>query len=309
MAQNSFTNQMQELMSTRCPVTGEKNISIKLTEYLQKPQSQAPQIQKTWETLQSDFCKMIFSSNFIEHAGLYQLPPQITNDIRKKAFDGEEFDNINFLPYARAVASMQDILEVFQHAQAFQFLVQKIIFQNEDFSEELFLEAHRILHRNIPHPDGEDIAGVIRTHRVGARSNGKGVQFTPPAGIPFLMKALFEDLNNDIQQASFVGAIDPYDLAARYCHRFVNIHPFSDGNGRVCRLLLNTILLKYAGHVVFFGGDEDGREEYLRIAHDGAKVSRREEQWEVREDERVAHRELAVLVLLTSKAQETSENL
>ena len=28
---------------------------------------------------------------------------------------------------------------------------------------------------------------------------------------------------------------------------FVNIHPFEDGNGRMCRMLLNVVLLKFIG--------------------------------------------------------------
>lgn len=101
---------------------------------------------------------MIISSNSIEHAGLCQLSPKITDDLCRTVFNGERIDissaSINL------DASEHDIIEVTQHADAFQFLVEKIVFQNEDFSEELILEVHRILHRRTPHPDGEGIAGV-----------------------------------------------------------------------------------------------------------------------------------------------------
>ncbi|KAI0474022.1 hypothetical protein GGR56DRAFT_650010 [Xylariaceae sp. FL0804] len=33
--------------------------------------------------------------------------------------------------------------------------------------------------------------------------------------------------------------LDPFDLAAYYCDRFVNVRPFRDGNGRMCRLIPN----------------------------------------------------------------------
>jgi len=39
--------------------------------------------------------------------------------------------------------------------------------------------------------------------------------------------------------------IHPIVLAAVFHHRFVNIHPFDDGNGRMARLVTNLILLKY----------------------------------------------------------------
>jgi len=36
--------------------------------------------------------------------------------------------------------------------------------------------------------------------------------------------------------------MDPYVLASKYCHKFVNIHPFLDGDGRMCRLIMNGLL-------------------------------------------------------------------
>jgi hypothetical protein len=55
-------------------------------------------------------------------------------------------------------------------------------------------------------------------------------------------------------------------LAVRYCHKSVNIHPFIDGNGRPRRLILNAIMLKYAGIVVPLGEKESDRDVYLAVA-------------------------------------------
>ncbi len=41
-----------------------------------------------------------------------------------------------------------------------------------------------------------------------------------------------------------IGKIEPVELAGTAHFRFVNIHPFGDGNGRVSRLLMNYILIK-----------------------------------------------------------------
>ena len=38
----------------------------------------------------------------------------------------------------------------------------------------------------------------------------------------------------------------PVQLAAEFHYRFVSIHPFDDGNGRVARLVMNYILLRYS---------------------------------------------------------------
>jgi Fic family protein len=40
--------------------------------------------------------------------------------------------------------------------------------------------------------------------------------------------------------------INPILLATQFHHKFINIHPFDDGNGRVVRLLMNYILLQFA---------------------------------------------------------------
>lgn len=41
------------------------------------------------------------------------------------------------------------------------------------------------------------------------------------------------------------STLHPVELAAEFHFRFVYIHPFSDGNGRTARLLMNLILMKF----------------------------------------------------------------
>ena len=79
------------------------------------------------------------------------------------------------------------------------------------------------------------------------------------------MKRIVDALNDDIAAATEKGVLDPYPLAAKWCAEFVWYHPFLDGNGRLCRLLLNAILLKYAGIVVPIGEHDEERKEYLDI--------------------------------------------
>ena len=75
------------------------------------------------------------------------------------------------------------------------------------------------------------------------------------------------------------GQLDPFMLAAKCCDRFVNIHPFKDGNGRMCRLVSNAILIRYAGVVVPLGKKSEGREEYLQIAQESSKVGDIPDNW------------------------------
>jgi Fic family protein len=54
---------------------------------------------------------------------------------------------------------------------------------------------------------------------------------------------------------------DPVLIAAKASHRFVAIHPYEDGNGRVSRLLMNLVLW---GHFppVYLKANKNGRHRY-----------------------------------------------
>lgn len=61
-------------------------------------------------------------------------------------------------------------------------------------------------------------------------------------------------------------------LAAKYCDRLVVIHPFLDGNGRICRFILNAILLKYSGILVNVGEHDQRREDYTMAQAESREV-------------------------------------
>lgn len=64
--------------------------------------------------------------------------------------------------------------------------------------------------------------------------------FTPPD--PDVIPAMMEKLLEWYEQES--GLYHPLERAARFHARFVGIRPFSEGNGRMARLLMNLILLR-----------------------------------------------------------------
>ena len=63
------------------------------------------------------------------------------------------------------------------------------------------------------------------------------MRFPNPSNINGTMNAFEKDLRNDIASAEARNELDPFMLAAKYCDRLVNIHPFKDGNGRMCRIV------------------------------------------------------------------------
>ena len=54
------------------------------------------------------------------------------------------------------------------------------------------------------------------------------------------------DLVDWYNAAEQEGKLSPVELAALFHYRYIRIHPFEDGNGRIARLMVNYILLKSA---------------------------------------------------------------
>lgn len=230
------------------------------------------------EFLETAMCEVIFGSNCIENAGLSH---DVTIRLCKEIFHGrdpatvqlrtqEEEEAIRDLA-GRNLTSTKTVIvrsrkEIIQHALAFKYIAARMILQDEPLSEQLIKDTHKVLTEGIDSDDGdcsETYSGRYRTEDVVAGMNG---MFTPTAQVAMAMRRLVAEFNQDVVAAETNRALDPYALAAKYCHKFVNIHPFLDGNGRTCRLILNTILLKYAGIVVPIGEEDEDREAYMEIA-------------------------------------------
>ena len=99
------------------------------------------------------------------------------------------------------------------------------------------------LHRETTKNTGCRLVGEYRDCGVGI--TGSDWIPPPPDQVPGKMKQLITWYNNH-------RALDhPVELAATIHTRLAQIHPFTDGNGRVARLVLNWILLK-SGYPMFY---------------------------------------------------------
>ena len=81
-------------------------------------------------------------------------------------------------------------------------------------------------------------AGHTRQHSVGVTTNDK-INFTNVPEIPKKLKEFFSWLNKQDDTQNIVEFV----CSAHY--KFVSIHPFADGNGRISRLIMNYILYQY----------------------------------------------------------------
>jgi fido (protein-threonine AMPylation protein) len=92
-----------------------------------------------------------------------------------------------------------------------------------------------------------------------------GVEFEPPsaASVPASMQELSEEIRNDVRGRSLL------ECAAAFHTKLVCIHPFTDGNGRTARLLLNAFLFSRDLPVIVINYAD--RERYLDCLNDSNK--------------------------------------
>ena len=70
-----------------------------------------------------------------------------------------------------------------------------------------------------------------------------------PYQIPIKVMQLFDDVKFWIKNGTYVN----HEIAVRFHHRLVQIHPFPNGNGRVSRLMADLILQKLEGTSLYWG--------------------------------------------------------
>ena len=125
---------------------------------------------------------------------------------------------------------LRDHYEAVGHAKAYDYIYQ--ITEKDSLAEEDILKLHRLFYQQI---DGER-AGQYRNVKVYI--SGSRYAVSAVSKIPDEMQKLVKWYNDNEKK------MHPVELAANLHLRFVFIHPFIDGNGRMARLLMNLALLR-----------------------------------------------------------------
>ena len=71
--------------------------------------------------------------------------------------------------------------------------------------------------------------------------SGERFEYASPEETPLLMADLVQWYNEEERK----GELNPLELAAMFHYRYIRIHPFEDGNGRIARLIMNYILARH----------------------------------------------------------------
>ncbi|KAL5596202.1 hypothetical protein FOVSG1_009891 [Fusarium oxysporum f. sp. vasinfectum] len=278
----------------------EDNIELKnylddIADALKKQKSKNDS--KIAATFNERLSQMVYGSNMIEMVG---SGLDITVKLCQRIFEGQDVDDAEISdrdPIYQALrkdlvsknkpSGHEDVLrsrrEIIQHAKAAYYMMNQVAIKGKDLSEEIILETHRLLTYKIDSPDKipwSEYGGSYRTCPVQRGFHS----FPHQAGVPKAVRDLTDSLKADIATAEASGEVDPVALAAKYCHKFVNIHPFLDGNSRTSRLILNTILLKYGGCFVWLGMDPKDRDEYMKISAEGFSAEAMDMQQEDMDD-------------------------
>ena len=150
-----------------------------------------------------------------------------TNSIEGSTLSENETAAVIFQNKSLPDKNVIEHLEAKNHQAALQYLFSAV---NKKFQidEDFVLRLHEILMNGI-----RDDAGLYRNH--GVRIVGANVPTANYLKVPALMLDLIDEINS--------GNEDSLSQAVIIHSKFEKIHPFSDGNGRVGRLLMIAMLL------------------------------------------------------------------
>lgn len=150
--------------------------------------------------------------------------------------------------------TIREHLEATNHQKAIGFIRSIVKKGHQYISENDIKDIHRIILTGI-----EDLwAGIYRQSQVFIR--GAATEPPPPNEVPWRMKKLTEWLGS-------IQGEHPAKVAADFHLRFVEIHPFIDGNGRTARLLMNLVLLGHGYPVAIIKTEE--RQAYMQAIEGG----------------------------------------
>jgi Fic family protein len=145
--------------------------------------------------------------------------------------------------------SIAETLEAKNHPAAMAF-IENLVAAKSEIDENTVLQIHKLLMSGV----AED-AGRYRTARVRIA----GANFMPPPSseVKPRMNELLTWLKENPDEYT------PMELVAVFHHRFVQIHPFTEGNGRTARLLMNAMLMKFGYPFIVIVSTQD-RSRYLK---------------------------------------------
>jgi Fic family protein len=144
---------------------------------------------------------------------------------------------------------LDEHLEARNHQQAIHY-IRELAEKDTALSEYLLNAIHNIVLGGIRPRE----AGVYRQQDVTIT----GTRHIPPQ--TYMVKKLMEDIF--LWYGEHKNRLHPVLLAADMHEKIVGVHPWIDGNGRTCRLVMNLILMQHGFPIARITGDDETRLAY-----------------------------------------------
>lgn len=113
----------------------------------------------------------------------------------------------------------------------------KAFYSMMEFKGKLSLSIINKWHKMMFEETRDNIAGKLRLHKIIV--TGSRTSFPHPEDVSNLLADFFDWHRKNKKK------LNPVELAALAHLKFVTIHPYSDGNGRISRLLANYMLMRH----------------------------------------------------------------
>nr|WP_312985684.1 Fic family protein [Clostridioides sp.] len=149
--------------------------------------------------------------------------------------------------------SMREHLEIVNLNGAIDY-VEDLVRGNEPLNESNLKQIHFLVYNNTSKYDMKDVAGVYRKVDVQIL----GSEHKPPSA--YLVQDEMDDFFKWVEVNK--DKLHPIEYASQVHLKFVTIHPFIDGNGRVARLLMNFALTSKGYPPIAIKPDNESRTRY-----------------------------------------------
>lgn len=169
-------------------------------------------------------------------------------------------------------ADVRDVEEMTASNVGLRMMTEEATMKDIPLTQNFIRALHKTLlredytvYRNLP--GGMQTSYIIHAGQYKTRPNsvitryGDRFEYASPEETPSLMS----DLINWYNMAEREGNLSPVELAALFHYRYIRIHPFEDGNGRIARLMVNYILTRHNYPMIVVRSRE--KSKYLEALH------------------------------------------
>lgn len=167
---------------------------------------------------------------------------------------------------------LKDFVDMKASQVGLKMMEEEAVTQHEPLTQNFIRQLHNTIiredytvYRQLP--GGQQTSYTIHAGRYKTRPNsvitryGDRFDYASPEETPALMTDLVDRYN----EAEASGKYTPVELAALFHYRYIRIHPFEDGNGRIARLMVNYILARHGWPMIVVRNRV--KDDYIEALH------------------------------------------